>query len=110
MKLLIGSLLAAILIAPLALTGQQERASAPAEIAKCEEGCDCKKCKKKKADSADKELLAGGSKGCGGEKGDKEKAEAESLLAHCGKCAKDKDGHKDKKKDKDGGESELLAA
>ena len=100
MKLLLGTLIAAVLIAPLAFSGQQAPATSPAQLAKCEEGCDCEKCKKKD----DTELLAGKCKeGCDCEKCEKKKED--KALAHCGKCSKGKDHDKDKDDD-----AELLAA
>jgi hypothetical protein len=86
MKYILGSIFAAVLIAPLAISSQQDkgRGLAPVEVSKCEEG-ECKKCKKKCKDRE------------------------ESLLAKCGGCEdKDKDKDKDKEKEKEG-ESVLVA-
>jgi hypothetical protein len=104
MKLLLGTLIAAVLIAPLAFSGQQAPATSPAQLAKCEEGCDCEKCKKKD----DTELLAGKcKKGCDCEKC--EKKDDTELLA--GKCKKDCDCEKcEKKKEDKSDDARLLAA
>ena len=78
MKYLLGTVFAALLLAPLAFTSNADQGksngSAIAHCGscdkdkKCKEGCDCKKCKKKA--------------------GEKDKEEA--LLAHCGSCDKGK--------------------
>lgn len=102
MKHLLVTMLAAFLIMPLAHSEQQDSAAAPTPITgKCEEGCDCERCKKK-ADG--KELLAGKCKeGCDCEKCEKKSGDAE-LLA--GKC---KEGCDCEKCEKKSGDAELLA-
>jgi len=96
MKFLLGSIFAALLIAPLAFTGQQDTATTGDAIAhcgkcgkgdkKCKEGCECEKSKKAAEEKA------------------KEK-EGEALLAEEGKCKK-----KCKKQGTEEEEAALLAA
>ena len=74
MKFLLGSIFAALLIAPLAFTGQQDTATTSDALAhcgkcgkECKEGEECAKCKKRKDDA---------------------KKDGEALLAEEGKCKK----------------------
>jgi hypothetical protein len=124
MKFLLGYLFAALLLTPLAFSGQQATTvttgDAIARCGKCDEkkckdGCECEKCKKKDADKKDV-LLADEDKdkkckdGCECDKCKKKKKKAEGddkdeALIACKKCdkhnkKKDGDGDDDKKDDK----------
>ena len=93
MKYLLGTVFAALLLAPLAFTSNADQGkSNDSAIAhcgscgkgkKCKEGCDCKKCKEaaKKKDGAKDEALLAQCKGCGKKKKGADKDEEALLFA-----------------------------